>query len=224
MRTKTLLLTAALAAAGAASAMAQNVYSVNAVGYVNKTVNLNYTLVANPFVVADDSIGTLIPFGASDHGITLFNIKDDGSLEIGTYDPTLPPPDGPWDHPEIRLELGKGALLYNPPQFGTFNITFVGEVAQGTPVHNTVLTGFTVRSSKVPQAGPISTLLGLTPNVGITVLQYAADGVTQLIGTYDPTLPPTDAWDPAEPSLGIGEAFFLTSGGNANWDRNFTVN
>jgi len=224
MRTKTLLLTAALAAAGAATSMAQSIYSVNAVGYVNKTVNPNYTIIANPFQVADETIGTLIPFGASDHGVTLFKIRDDGGLEIGTYDPTLPPPDGPWDHPEITLELGKGALIYNPPQFGTFNITFVGEVAQGTPVHNSVLTAFTIRSSKVPQAGLLTTTLGLAPNVGITVIQYAPDGLTPSIGTYDPTLPPTEAWDPAEPNVGVGEAFFLTSGGNANWDRNFTVN
>jgi len=224
MRTKTLLLTAALAAAGAASAMAQNVYSVNAVGYVNKTINPNYTLLANPFQVADETIGTLIPFGASNHGITLFKIRDDGGLEIGTYDETLPPPDGPWDHPEITLELGKGALIYNPPQFGAFNITFVGEVKQGTPVHNDVLTGFTIRSSKIPQAGPLTSVLGLAPNVGITTIQYPADGHTQVISTYDPTLPPTEAWDPSEPVVGIGEAFFLTSGGNASWDRNFTVN
>ena len=40
MRTKTLLLTAALAAAGAATSMAQStIYSVNAVGYANITIN-----------------------------------------------------------------------------------------------------------------------------------------------------------------------------------------
>src|SRR3954468_1352288 len=61
MRTKTLLLTAALAAAGAASAMAQNVYSVNAVGYVNKSVVHGYSIVANPFVVANESLDALMP-------------------------------------------------------------------------------------------------------------------------------------------------------------------
>src|SRR5687768_8351279 len=48
MRTKTLLLTAALAAAGLTSSMAQ-VFSVNAVGFVNVTVPASsFALLANP--------------------------------------------------------------------------------------------------------------------------------------------------------------------------------
>src|ERR1700691_3524535 len=51
MRTKTLLLTAALVAAGVASSMAQsNVYSLNIVGYVNIPVTKgNLYLLENPF-------------------------------------------------------------------------------------------------------------------------------------------------------------------------------
>ena len=47
MRTKTLLLTAALSAAGIASSMAQ-VYSVNAVGYVNTPLVTGFNLISNP--------------------------------------------------------------------------------------------------------------------------------------------------------------------------------
>jgi len=51
MRTKTLLLTAALVAAGVASSMAQsNVYSLNIVGYVNIPVTSNkFYMLNNPF-------------------------------------------------------------------------------------------------------------------------------------------------------------------------------
>jgi hypothetical protein len=49
MRTKTLLLTAALSAAGVATSMAQGaVYSVNAVGYVNTPLVAGFNLVSNP--------------------------------------------------------------------------------------------------------------------------------------------------------------------------------
>src|SRR5688500_15579957 len=49
MRTKTLLLTAALSAAGIATSMAQApVYSVNAVGYVNTPLVPGYNLISNP--------------------------------------------------------------------------------------------------------------------------------------------------------------------------------
>jgi hypothetical protein len=47
MRTKTLLLTAALCAAGIATSKAQ-VYSVNAVGYVNTSLLKGFNLVSNP--------------------------------------------------------------------------------------------------------------------------------------------------------------------------------
>jgi hypothetical protein len=47
MRTKALLLAAAFAAAGVATSVAQ-VYSVNAVGYVNVTLPPGFSLVSNP--------------------------------------------------------------------------------------------------------------------------------------------------------------------------------
>ena len=47
MRTKTLLLTAVLGIASAASSMAQAVYSVNVVGYVNLTLKRGFNAVAN---------------------------------------------------------------------------------------------------------------------------------------------------------------------------------
>src|SRR3954471_3821610 len=46
MRTKTLLLTAALAAVGVSSSMAQ-VYSVNAVGYINLSIPHGFSIVGN---------------------------------------------------------------------------------------------------------------------------------------------------------------------------------
>ena len=50
MRTKTLILTAFVGALGIAGASAQ-VYSVNAVGYVNKSLPKGFSIVANPGVM-----------------------------------------------------------------------------------------------------------------------------------------------------------------------------
>src|SRR5258707_15596446 len=47
MRTKTLFLTAAFSAAGMATSMAQTVYSVNIVGYINLPIVHGLSLVAN---------------------------------------------------------------------------------------------------------------------------------------------------------------------------------
>jgi hypothetical protein len=98
-------------------------------------------------------------------------------------------------------------------------LTFVGEVMQGN-LTNTLPSGqIVMRSSIVPQAGPISTTLGLTPQPGDTLYKYAG-GYSTFI--FDPD---DLVWTPSEPSMAVGEAFFFTRAGAGNpWTRNFTVN
>src|SRR5713226_3736027 len=61
MRTKTLLLTAALSAAGALTSMAQ-VYSVNIVGYINLSIPAGFSMMANQLNNSvDNKVTTLLP-------------------------------------------------------------------------------------------------------------------------------------------------------------------
>ena len=217
MRTKTLLLTAALAAAGAASAMAQNVYSVNAVGYINKTIGQNYNLLANPFKVANESLDALMP--SPGNGTVVYK-PSGGSFEIRTYDSSIPgwDPDG-----AVTINLGDGVICYNPG--APFTVTFVGEVSQsvgGAPITNPVHAGQSIKSSKVSQAGPISASLGFTPTANVVAYQYDATGLAfQSPNSYAVA---DGFWDPAEPTLGYADAIILDSAGEQSWDRVFTVN
>lgn len=214
MRTKTLLLTAALVAAGAASAMAQNVYSVNAVGYVNKQILPGYTLLANPFVVADESLHALIPT-APDGAICYKPVS--GSFTINSYIADI----ADWDpNPAETIHLGDGVILYNPG--AAFTITFVGEVKQGAPVVNHINSGLSVKSSMVPQAGSISSALGFTPTADTVTYQYTSDGSGGfIINSYAIA---DGFWDPGEPTLGIAEALWFDSRGAQDWSRTFSVN
>src|SRR5205823_10525287 len=69
MRTKTLILTAVLSAAGLATSFAQNpVYSQNAVGYINVNLSAGYTLIAcqlnaSPNNSLETLFGTLLVAG-----------------------------------------------------------------------------------------------------------------------------------------------------------------
>jgi len=216
MRTKTLLLTAALAAAGAASAMAQNVYSVNAVGYVNLSVPPGFSMIANTFVQADQNIATLIP--APPNQTTIYTVVG-GVFNATIFDDSIPG----WDPAPGDLALGSGGIAYNPTS-SAFTITLVGEVKQGAPVPNSVPAGITIKSSMIPQAGGLSSALQFNPVNNTTVYQYVNDGVgnvTLIANIYDPTIP---GWDPAEPVLRIGEAFFIDSASGETWNRNFSVN
>jgi len=225
MRTKTLLLTVALAAAGAASAMAQNVYSVNAVGYANVSVPSGFSLIACPFVQTsgDYSLNTLIPPGnAALQDASIYRFVNGRFLPSFSYDQT----DG-WDPgatPQYaNLPLGEGAFILAPQPV---TLTFVGEVRQsvgGAPIDNAVPAGFSIRSSMVPQEGSLNTLQLFNDNLQDASLYHFNTSTSP--HRYDPSASydATDHWDP-DYNLRIGEAFFILSPRATTISRVFTVN
>jgi hypothetical protein len=215
MRTKALILTAAVGAIGVATSMAQ-VYSVNAVGYINLTVQPGFNLLANQLTSADMNLATLLP--APPPGTTAYKLVS-GSYQIRTFDPD----DLTW-LPATALPIapGDGVFLSNPSS--AFTWTLVGEVPQGTLV-TPLPTGFGMVSSQVPQGGAIQTALGLIPQPGYSVYRFLNNGVTSgyQISTFDPD---DLAWLPSEPNLNVGEAILLLnpSGAQQQWSRTFSVN
>ena len=209
MRTKTLLLTAALSAAGIATSMAQ-VYSANAVGYVNVTFSTGFTMAANPFVTGDNTIGGL--FASVPDGTQIHLFTPGSGFTPYTYDAGL----GGWDDPSAVIEFGGGFFLNNIN--APFAHTYVGEVAQGS-LSTPIPPGYSVKSSKVPQAGLITALLNYTPGDGDQVQQFGATGFTPY--TFDAGL---GGWD-EEPTLAVAEAVFIfNAGALKNWTRTFSVN
>ena len=166
MRTKTLLLTAALVAVGAASSMAQ-VYSQNAVGYINVTCGAGrYTMIAHQLTTgADRTIGTLIPTAATG---TQFLYLGVGGFSTSLFDPD----EGGWTNPGLTLDLGGGAYLFNPSASAQ-TFTFVGDVAQGTLSTGITVNNFLFRSSRVPQAGLLQTDLQFVPTGGDLIFKLS---------------------------------------------------
>ena len=206
MRTKTLLLTAAICAAGVLSSMAANVTSVNVVGYVNVSVPKGFSFIANQLVGASSTLASLIPNPpVTDTETTVvykWNAGFDGNSFVGE-----------WDNPDATLNPGDGALIYAP---AAFTVTFVGEVKQGT-LNVAVPAGFSILSSQVPQSGGLVTDLKFTPPDGSTVYKWNAgfDGNSVIGGE----------WDAGEPQIDVGSAFlFFNAGAATSWSRTFTVN
>jgi hypothetical protein len=220
MRTKTLLLTAALSAAGIATSMAQ-VYSVNAVGYVNVQLVPGFTLVANPL---DNKSGNSIQnlFGTGIQGTipggTTVYYFENGNFGVATYD-DLDQAFGPADAASRNVLVGEGVFVRNP---GTtaLTCTFVGEVPQGnltTPLPS----GYSIKGSPVPQEGTASDL-GLQGAPGDTIYQF--DPATQNYRTPSTFDELDNTWVPALTPLKVGEAFFFRNAGAAkNWTRTFSV-
>jgi hypothetical protein len=101
-------------------------------------------------------------------------------------------------------------------------ITTVGEVMQGA-LSNPVPSGFSIEASQVPQAGRLVTDLGFPAADQDVIYQYNATTGQYVVNTYD--LSGTGGWDPAEPTIAVGEGFWSRKGGAAGtWSRNFSVN
>jgi hypothetical protein len=221
MRTKTLLLTVAIGAIGAASSMAQ-VYSVNAVGYVNTIIRPGFNQICAPMKTTDRTLEGLIPAGTNPQADGALYYKfGPGGYTINTLDIGGA---GGWDpNPAETIPLGSGGFLLNPGN-AAFTLTFVGEVAQGS-LTTTAPVGFSFVSSQVPQSGGITTDLKITPNDGDIVYQYRNNGVDPLgylIFTYD--LSGAGGWDPAEPQIEVGKSVLITSPSGFTSTRVFSVN
>jgi len=213
MRTKTLLLTAALAAAGIASSMAQAVYSVNAVGYVNTVLKPGFNLVSNPLTAADNKISTL--FGTSLPNNSRVYKFNGTTYDIATYSTLLG-----WTGPGAALTVtpGEGVFVQNGGA-ADVTVTFVGEVPQGPASNTTIPAGFSIRSSAVPQAGTATDLAFPAAN-NDRIYKWSNSPAGYTTYNFSTLL----GWTPTVPSVGVGEAFFVRMGAQTAWNRNFSVN
>src|ERR1041385_7866265 len=110
MRTKTLLLTAVLTAAGAASSFAQVVYSQNAVGYVTLTLKPGFQLVANPLNNTSANGNTVSNlFAACPDGTTVYAYDNAAGKFNGNGKDF-----GEWANPNATLSPGEGAFVLLP--------------------------------------------------------------------------------------------------------------
>jgi len=231
MRTKTLLLIAAAAAAGVASSMAQGtVFSVNAVGYVNTTFKPGFNLIANPLNAGlDNTIPTLLksaPFGTQAYK---FHSTPTAGFDIALYDDL----DQKWTSTVASMltsQITPGVGLFvknNTLPKADFTVTFVGEVPQGN-LTNPLVKGLNLVSSQVPQEGKITTDLKYTPTPGDQISKWDVAAQKFATYTFDDLVGPNGSWTlqgaANEPTIGVGEAFFLSRSAAGNWTRTFDVN
>jgi hypothetical protein len=232
MRTKTILLTAALVAAGVASSMAQsNVYSLNVVGYVNLSLTNGLNAIANPL----DLDGT----GTNNTLISVFSTNLPKSTTIYLFDTS----DGQFDISANYNKNGvwaNGTQPFNPGQ-GAFvligatvptplTVTLVGQVLQGTNLVNTNLTvgsGSDVLSF-VSSIAPISSAVDAAGNGGLNFTLPHSSTVYFYDNTLNPpgydiyTYNKNGVWGPSDPVIAVGQGFFVSTSTNS-WVQSFTV-
>jgi len=237
MRTKALVLTAALVAVGALSSMAQsNVYSLNVVGYVNVPLNLGYNLVTAQLVGTNSNIATVMGNNLPEN-ITVY--KWNPALQTlnnpDTYYSAATAGTAGWydvngNISTTTLNLGEGFLVGN--QIAVTNVTFIGNVSQTTNT-TTLGLGYNFTGLAVPLSVDLTTnsTLALPPvnNLAVYTLNSAGNGYNDPITYFDLTIAPVAGWydvngniTPIIPRIGqgllIGNQTAVTP-----WKTSFTV-
>lgn len=223
MRTKALLLTAALGFAGAATSMAQAVYSVNVVGYINLTMKSRYNLVSNQLkATPNNGINSVLPAAAEESQVLTFANNNytidisDGStwIDFNTGEPSA-----------TTLSPGQGFFFYNPSA-SDVNITLVGEVTTGNNLSVPLATGYNLVSSIVPQQIDLTAANGFPQVEEAQFLTFNPN--TQ---NYNPILINDgtgwlnfDTGEPAVATATVGQGFFVYSPSSVAWTRNFNPN
>src|SRR6266496_2175431 len=211
MRTKTMIVSALLVAAGITTSTAQAVYSVNIVGYINKSLPPGLSLISNQLNASpDNKVQTL--FGSPVGQVTVYKFNP----TAGNFDQAAWDPDSGWaDATSMVLNPGEGAFVDNGG--AAFTLTLVGEVKLSSTVN--IHPAIDTYSSVIPQSGLISTLGFPTPTAQLTV--YKFNGTAFDSFAFDPD---SAAWSPSEPSLNIAEGIFIDNTCPVlAWTRTFTV-
>jgi hypothetical protein len=210
MRTQLILTTAALGVASSLGALGQ-VYSVNAVGYINITVPAkSYVLAANQLNAGANTLKDVLP-GVPDGTIVFKYAQGSGFAAIGFEF-------GEWGTPAATVKPGEGWFIQNNGA-APLTVTLVGEVPQGT-LQTGLLKGLNLISSQVPQAGQLVAELMFPAADGDVVYQW--DTVGQKYKA--PNGYEFGEFAGGDPTIGVGEGFFVNKSAASSWDRTFAVN
>jgi len=187
------------------------VYSVNAVGYINVTIPAKgYVLAANQLNSGGNTLKEVLLSVAE--GTVVFKYAQGSGFKAIGFE------FGEWADGAASVKPGEGFFIQNNGAAAQ-TVTFVGEVPQGT-LKTALAKGLNLVSSQVPQAGKL-----------VADLKFpAADG--DVVYQWDSTAQKYKAangfefgeFSGGDPTIGVGEGFFVNKGAAGSWDRTFSVN
>jgi hypothetical protein len=221
MRTKILLASAAALVMGLASSYAQ-VYSANVVGYINIPLTnsppagftTGFSLVANQLDLdgtgTNNSIytvvGTNVPVNTVVEAWNGAGFSNTKWLASGKWSPNT-------QTISNAMNIGSGFFIVYP---SSTTITEVGNVIQGTNTYN-IVAGLQPVSSIAPISGLIDTNFNYHPSKNDQLEVWNGGGFSnhKWLGS---------SWSGGgDPTIGIGQAVFLSASSNNVWTQTFEV-
>lgn len=226
MRTKALLLIAALGIASAATSMAQTVYSVNIVGYINLTMKPGFNMVANQLNASpNNKLDSVIPAAPSDSQVLKF-ANNNYSSDVSDGTTWLDNATG--NASTTTVSPGEGFFFFNA---GTADstVTLVGEVRTGNNLTVSMGPGFNLVSSIVPQqiALNAANLFPLVSDLQYLTFNSATQGYNDALVTDGTVwLNNVTGVEVPAPTPNVGDGFFIFNPGTTplSWTRDFNPN
>jgi hypothetical protein len=198
MRTKTLLIAAAVLAAGIGSSVAQTVYSANIVGYINLQIPTGASIIANQLDNGTNDLASLVP--NANFGDTVYRWNGtgfDSSVNFGSWSPDF-------------VLLPGQAVFYVAS--APLSVTLVGQVETGN-LTNSIPAGISLVSDQVPVSASLDTV-GFPSGFGDTIYFYRS-------GTYSSSVNFGSGFSPAAVPA-VGEGFWIDSASGGSWVQDFS--
>jgi len=228
MRTKSIILGAALLAAGALSSLAQsNVYSLNVVGYYTLPMTNGFQIISKQLDF--DGTGTnntvVTTFGTNLPNLTKVIVYNAATITFANA--SYLSGSGTWtgntNAVNAALNTGGSGMFVQIPAAaaGIQPLTIAGTVQQGA-LTTPLAIGFNLLSSQTPISGGVRTTLNLQPANLDFIFQF--NPATQTYGGKHSFLSGSGTWTGGEPNVAVGEGFWFSSTTSTNsWNTNFTV-
>jgi hypothetical protein len=187
--------------------IADDLSSVNILGFVTITLAPGFSLVANPLDGHSNAVADL--FREWPDGTTLN--KFDTRLFVLAENSVVK---GKWNSPSERLVPGEGSIFYNPTSdYKTHS--FVGDVLHGQ-ASIPIPSGFSMRSSVIPRPGHLVEDLGFPIAEGDVIHLFDRDQQKYNLHPYE-----DGKWKAGPPILSVGESFWVAKSEPGNWVEKF---
>lgn len=205
-------------------AQSTNVYSLNAVGYINISIQPGFNIISCPLIASpDNTINTLLTNNTGTYKKWQFYAYN---ASTGLYTQDSGVATGWLNGGTETLNPGQAAWLYNPSN-SVYTVTFVGTVPQGSLTNTFLADSYNLVSSIVPTSGDIVTnsIMNYTNAVKKDQV-YVWNPSTSLYTQYSASGNPAN-WnitgDPVQPMVGGGFFYYNAQATNNYWVENFSV-
>jgi len=187
---------------------AGEVLSVNVIGYVSVTLAPGFSMIANPLDGPSNSVADMFKDWPDDTTLHKFDTRffrlDENAVK-----------NGKWTNSTETLSPGEGAIFFNPTSDYKAH-SFVGEVMQGN-VSIPIPSGFSLRSSIVPQPGSIEDLQFPIAD-GDVIHLFDRDRQKYVLHPYE-----GGKWSAGPPIVSAGESFWVAKTEPGNWTSHFSI-